>query len=277
MMLAKTEVTPTIDFTAIKEKQRATWGSGDYGRIGVTLQVSGEQLCESMDLRSGQSVLDVASGNGNATLAAARRFCQVLSTDYVDTWLEQSSRRAEAEGLNVQYQLADAEALPFADNSFDNVVSTFGVMFTPNQHKSASELIRVCKSNGKIGLANWTPEGFIGQLFKLIGSYIAPPAGVQSPALWGTRAFIDAQFEQHASQITYRSREFNFRYRSAQHWLQLFRTYYGPVHKAFSALSPDLAKQLEQDIIALIGRFNRAQDGTLVVPSEYLEIVVQKR
>ena len=277
MMLAKTEITPTIDFTAIKEKQRATWGSGDYGRIGVTLQVSGEQLCESMDLRSGQSVLDVASGNGNATLAAARRFCQVLSTDYVDTWLEQSSRRAEAEGLNVQYQLADAEALPFADNSFDNVVSTFGVMFTPNQHKSASELIRVCKSNGKIGLANWTPEGFIGQLFKLIGSYIAPPAGVQSPALWGTRAFIDAQFEQHASQITYRSREFNFRYRSAQHWLQLFRTYYGPVHKAFSALSPDLAKQLEQDIIALIGRFNRAQDGTLVVPSEYLEIVVQKR
>ena len=160
MMLAKTEVTPTIDFTAIKEKQRATWGSGDYGRIGVTLQVSGEQLCESMDLRSGQSVLDVASGNGNATLAAARRFCQVLSTDYVDTWLEQSSRRAEAEGLTVQYQLADAEALPFADNSFDNVVSTFGVMFTPNQHKSASELIRVCKSNGKIGLANWTPQGY---------------------------------------------------------------------------------------------------------------------
>lgn len=276
-MLATTEATPTIDFTAIKEKQRNTWGSGDYGRIGVTLQLSGEQLCESMDLRSGQSVLDVASGNGNATLAAARRFCQVLSTDYVDTLLAQSKRRADAEGLAVQYQLADAEALPFTDNSFDNVMSTFGVMFTPNQRQSAAELLRVCKPNGKIGLANWTPEGFIGQLFKLIGSYIAPPAGVQSPALWGTRAFIDAQFAPAASQITYRSREFNFRYRSAQHWVDLFRTYYGPVHKAFAALNVEQAMQLEQDIIALIGRFNRADDGSMVVPSEYLEIVVQKR
>lgn len=272
----KTEQTNDINFDAVKEKQRNTWGSGDYGRIGVTLQITGEQLCESMDLKSGESVLDIAGGNGNVTLAAARRFCNVVSTDYVETLLGQSKNRADAEGLDIHYQFADAEALPFANNSFDNVVSTFGVMFTPNQAQSASELIRVCKPNGKIGLANWTPEGFIGHVFKLIGSYIAPPAGVKSPALWGTRPFIDQQFEPHASQITYRSREFNFRYRSPQHFVDLFRTYYGPVHKAFAALDEERAQSLEKDMLQLIDQFNRDQSGGMVVPSEYLEVVVHK-
>ncbi|RDV29120.1 class I SAM-dependent methyltransferase [Alteromonas aestuariivivens] len=271
------QIVNEINYSAIKEKQRTTWGSGDYGRIGVTLQITGEQMCESLDVKSGESVLDVAAGNGNATLAAARRFCHVVSTDYVETLLEQSKLRAEAEGLEIDYQFADAEALPFADDTFDNVVSTFGVMFAPNQVQSAAELIRVCKPNGKIGLVNWTPEGFVGQLFKLIGSYVAPPVGVKSPALWGTRTFIDEQFEPHASEITYRVKEFNFRFCSPQHWIDLFRTYYGPVHKAFAALDEQQAANLESDIHQLIGRFNRSQGEAIVVPSEYLEIVVQKR
>lgn len=269
--------TNDVNFDAIKDKQRTTWGSGDYGRIGVTLQITGEQLCESMDLKAGESVLDIASGNGNATLAAARRFCNVVSTDYVESLLEQSKKRAEAEGLDIHYQFADAEALPFADHTFENVVSTFGVMFTPNQAQSASELLRVCKANGKIGLVNWTPEGFVGQVFKLIGKYITPPAGVKSPALWGTRAFIDAQFEPLASQITYRTRDFNFRYRSPQHWVDLFRSYYGPVHKAFAALDAERANNLESDLLQLIAQFNRDETGRMVVPSEYLEVVVQKQ
>ena len=266
----------SINIAAIKEKQRNTWGSGDYARIGVTLQITGEQLCESMDLRAGESVLDIAGGNGNASLAAARRFCNVVSTDYVESLLDQSKARAQAEGLDIRYQFADAEALPFADNQFDNVVSTFGVMFTPNQAQSASELIRVCQPGGKIGLANWTPEGFVGEVFKLISSYIAPPTGVNSPALWGTRAFIDTHFNQHASQITYRSREFNFRFQSPQHWVDLFRSYYGPVHKAFAALEPQQAQNMETDLLRLIAEFNRDNTGGMVVPSEYLEVVVNK-
>lgn len=267
----------TINFDAIKEKQQATWGSGDYGRIGVTLQITGEQLCESMDLRSGESVLDIAGGNGNATLAAARRFCSVVSTDYVESLLEQSKHRADAEGLDIHYQYADAENLPFENGSFDNVVSTLGVMFAPNQAKSAAELIRVCKPGGKIGMVNWTPEGFVGRVFKLIGSYIAPPAGIKSPALWGTRDFIDTHFGSSAEQITYRTREFNFRYRTPQHWVDLFRSYYGPVHKAFSALDSEKAASLEQDLLTLISEFNRDQRGGMIAPSEYLEVVVQKR
>ncbi|MBT1062330.1 methyltransferase domain-containing protein [Bowmanella sp. Y26] len=277
LSVTQPQTTNEINYSAVKEKQRATWGSGDYGRIGVTLQISGEQLCEAMDVKSGETVLDVAAGNGNVTLAAARRFCLVTSTDYVEALLEQSKKRAEAEGLDISYQFADAEDLPFDNNCFDNVVSTFGVMFTPNQCQSAAELMRVCKPGGKIGLANWTPEGFVGQLFKLIGSYVAPPAGVKSPALWGTRAFIDEQFGPQASEITYRTREFNFRFCSPQHWIDLFRTYYGPVHKAFGALDEAKAAQLEQDIHQLIARFDRGQGKGMVVPSEYLEIVVQKR
>ena len=268
-----TEDTP--DFEAIKTKQQATWGSGDYGRIGVTLQLTGESLVEAMDIRAGQTVLDVAAGNGNVTLAAARRFCKVVSTDYVDDLLKQSEARAQAEGFSVDYRVADAEALPFEDNQFDNVVSTFGVMFAPNQPQSASEMERVCRPGGKIGMANWTPEGFIGQLFKTIGKFVPPPAGVKSPALWGTQSFLEENFSD-ASDIAIIEKPHVFRYQSTDHWLDLFRTYYGPVHKAFGALDSEKAGQLDADIRALIESLNVATDGTMVVPSEYLEIVITK-
>jgi len=222
-------------------------------------------------------VLDVAAGNGNATLAAARRWCEVTSTDYVTALLERGRMRAEAEGLEIEFQQADAEVLPFGSNSFDVVVSTFGVMFTANQDKAAAELLRVCKPSGKIGLANWTPNGFIGQLFKTLGKHMPPPAGVKSPALWGTRVRIDEMFGPQAASIETLPREFMFRYRSAQHWLQVFKTYYGPLLKTFAALQPSAQQALHDDILALIARMNRSGDDTMVVPSEYLEVIVIKR
>ncbi|MDX1529702.1 MAG: class I SAM-dependent methyltransferase [Gammaproteobacteria bacterium] len=266
----------TPDYTAIKTKQRNTWGSGDYGRVGVTLQITGESLCEAMDIRSGQSVLDVAAGNGNASLAAARRFCKVVSTDYVPSLLDRSRVRAAAEHLAIEYQEADAEDLPFADASFDNVVSTFGVMFAPNQGKAASELVRVCREGGKIGLANWTPESFIGQLFKTVGRHVSPAPGVNSPASWGTEAFLNEHFGPKVSKIDVNKRQFNFRYHSPKHWLDIFGTYYGPTLKAFEALSEQTRPALRKDLEQLIGRFNRADDGTMVVPSDYLEVVITR-
>ncbi|MCE8016929.1 methyltransferase domain-containing protein [Halomonas sp. MCCC 1A17488] len=264
------------DYAAIKTKQQAVWGAGDYARIGVTLQVVGERLCEAMDLHAGQSVLDVAGGNGNASLAAARRFCKVVSTDYVEALLAKSARRAEAEGLAIDYQTADAENLPFGDATFDNVISTYGVMFTPNQAQAAAELCRVCRPGGKIGLANWTPAGFIGQLFKTVGRYVAPPAGVSSPAVWGTREFLDTHFGPHVQAIEAQPQHFTFRYQSPQHWLDVFSTYYGPTLKAFEALDDEAGQALRGEILTLIEAHNRATDGTMVVPSEYLEIVITR-
>jgi ubiquinone/menaquinone biosynthesis C-methylase UbiE len=261
---------------AIKARQHGAWSSGDYAIVGTTLQIVGEQLCEALDLRSGQKVLDVAAGNGNATLAAARRWCDVVSTDYVPSLLERGRARAAADGLSVTFQEADAEALPFANASFDAVVSTFGVMFTPNQDKAAAELMRVCRSGGKIGLANWTPEGYIGHLFKTLGKYLPPPAGVKSPALWGTRARITEMFGATAASIRVEPRHFMFRYRSPEHFVEVFRTYYGPTLKAFAALDDAGQRGLNDDLLALIGRMNRAEDGTMVVPSEYLEVIITK-
>lgn len=262
------------DYQAIKSKQQHVWGSGDYAKVGSTVQITGENLAESMNLSAGQSLLDVAAGNGNFTLAAARRFCKVVSTDYVETLLESGKRRADANGFAVDFQFADAEDLPFADNSFDNVASTFGVMFAPNQPKCAAEMIRVCRAGGKIGLANWTPESFIGQLFKVIGKHVAPPAGLSSPAQWGTESFIQQNFANSASDIQFRVRNYNFRYESVQHWLDVFRTYYGPIHKAFEALGTEQGKVLEEQILSLATEFNEAQDGSMCVPSSYAEIVV---
>ncbi len=261
------------DLAALKNRQQVAWSSGDYAVVGTTLQIVGEELCEALDLRAGQKVLDVAAGNGNVSLAAAHRWCDVISTDYVPSLLERGRARASAEGLTIKFKEADAEALPFADGTFDAVVSTFGVMFTPNQDQAAAELLRVCKSGGKIGLANWTPDGFIGQVFKTIGKYMPPPAGVKSPALWGTRGRLVEMFGLAAISIETEPRNFNFRYRSAGHFLDVFRTYYGPMLKAFAAL--DEAKQdgLKNDLHALIARMNKANDGTMVVPSEYLEVV----
>jgi ubiquinone/menaquinone biosynthesis C-methylase UbiE len=265
------------DLGAVKAKQQGTWSSGDYAVVGTTLQIVGEELCEAMDLRSGQKVLDVAAGNGNASLAAARRWCDVVATDYVPVLLERARERAAAERLDMQFQQADAEALPFQDASFDAVVSTFGVMFTPDQDRAAAELIRVCRSGGKIGMANWTPNGFIGQVFKTIGSHLPPPAGVKSPALWGTRQRITEMFGARAAWIEAESRNFVFRYRSPAHWLEVFRTFYGPTLKAFGALDAASQSKLADDLVAVIERFNRSGDGTMVVPSEYLEVVVTMR
>ncbi len=264
------------DYTAVKSRQQGAWASGDYGKVGVTLQVTGEMLCEAMDLRAGQSVLDVAAGNGNATLAAARRFCKVSSTDYVPALLEQSARHAAAEGFDIDFRAADAEDLPFADASFDNVVSTFGVMFTPDQRRAAAELVRVCKPGGKIGLANWTPEGFIGQLFKTIGRYVAPPPGVNSPAAWGTEDFLREAFAASTSRVDIAQRSFVFRYRSPVHWLEVFGTFYGPVLKVMENIDPARLKDFRAEVLELIGRFNHAEDGTMVVPSSYLEVVVTR-
>jgi ubiquinone/menaquinone biosynthesis C-methylase UbiE len=264
------------DLAVVKARQQGAWASGNYAVVGTTLQIVGERLCEALDLRGGQTVLDVAAGNGNATLAAARRWCNVTSTDYVPALLEQGRRRAEAEGLDVHFQAADAEALPFADGQFDVVVSTFGVMFTPDQDKAASEMLRVCRRDGRVGMANWTPDGFIGQLFKTIGLHVAPPTGVQPASLWGTPARLEELFEPAASLVT-KAQAFMFRYRSPAHWVEVFRDWYGPVHKAFGSLSPEGRAALETDLLELIARFNRAKDGTMVVPSDYLEVIATKR
>jgi ubiquinone/menaquinone biosynthesis C-methylase UbiE len=269
--------TTSADLAAIKARQKSAWSSGDYAIVGTTLQIVGEELCEALDLSSGSKVLDVAAGNGMVSLAAARRWCDVISTDYVPSLLERGRARASAEGLSIEFKEADAEALPFGDGAFDAVLSTFGVMFTPNQDKAAAELLRVCKSGGQIGLTNWTPDGFIGQMFKTIGKHLPPPAAAKSPLLWGTRARLTEMFEPKAAWIKTESRHFNFRYRSAQHFLDVFRTYYGPMLKAFSALETPQQNRLERDLYDLIARMNRAEDGTMVVPSEYLEVVIMKR
>lgn len=267
--------TPVVDLAAVKAKQQMAWGSGDYAIVGTTLQIVGEMLCEAVDLRSTERVLDVAAGNGNATLAAARRFAEVVSTDYVGALLERGKERAKADRLAVTFQEADAEALPFPDRSFDVVLSTFGVMFTPNQEQAAKEMLRVLKPGGRIGLANWTPEGFIGQLFKTIGKYVPPAAGVKSPALWGTKAHLDTLFA--GAEVAAKPRQFAFRYKSPAHWLEIFKGYYGPVLKAFAAVDPEMRIALEEDIMALMARFNSAKDGTLVAMGDYLEVVVTKK
>lgn len=265
------------DLAAIKVRQQAAWSSGDYAVVGTTLQIVGEELCETLDLNAGSKVLDVAAGNGMASLAAARRWCDVVSTDYVPSLLERGRARALAEGLTIEFKVADAEALPFTDDAFDAVVSTFGVMFTPNQDKAAAELMRVCKSGGQIGLTNWTPEGFIGQIFKTLGKYLPPPSAAKSPLLWGTRTRLTEMFGPAAAWVKTEPRHFNFRYRSAQHFIEVFKTYYGPVLKAFSALETAQQNRLERDLYELIARMNKADGESMVVPSEYLEVVIMKR
>ena len=265
------------DFTAIKTRQQATWSSGDYAVVGTTLQIVGEELAEAMDLRPGWKVLDIAAGNGNATLAAARRWCQVTSTDYVEALLMRGRRRAEADGLAVEFRHADAEALPFADASFDAVISTFGAMFAPDQSRVAAEMLRVTRPGGRIGLANWTPDGFIGQMFRLIGSFLPPPAGVKSPALWGTPEWIARAFGAQGTKTAAEPRYFRFRYRSPEHFLDVFRAYYGPTVKAFEALDEAGGKKLAQAILELIARLNTSGDETMLVAGEYLEVVVTRR
>ena len=273
--ISAAETLVTLD--AIKARQRTTWAAGDFGIVGTTLQIVGESLCEAIDLRSGSKVLDVAAGNGNCSLAAARRWCDVTSTDYVVSLLDDGRRRAEAERLPMQFQEADAEALPFGDAAFDAVLSSFGVMFAPNHARAASEMVRVCRSKGRIGLANWTPRGFIGQLFKVVGQHVPPPSALTPPSRWGVEDYLDQLFGASASDIHTTPRDFVFRYRSPQHWVDVFRAWYGPVLKAFEALPPDGQQRLEQDLLSLVHRFNRSGDATMVVPAEYLEVVIVRR
>lgn len=262
-------------YGAIKARQQAMWASGDFAVIGTTIQIVGELLCEGVDLRAGERVLDVAAGNGNATLAAARRFASVTSTDYVPALLERGRRRAEAEGLEVTFRPADAEALPYPAASFDVVLSTFGVMFAPDHERAAGELMRVCRRGGRIGLACWTPTGFLGQLFRVVGRHVPPIPGVRSPLLWGTDAHIQELFKGAAT-IEHTVRTFAFRYRSPEHWIEVFRAFYGPVHKAFAALDGEHQGALEADLLALLRQSDGGGAAGLVVPVEYLETVITR-
>jgi ubiquinone/menaquinone biosynthesis C-methylase UbiE len=266
-----------VDFAALKTRQQSAWGTGDYAVIGTTLQIVGESLAEACDLKTDERVLDVAAGNGNATLAAARRGCVVTSTDYVGSLLERGAERARADRLEVTFQTADAEALPFADASFDAAVSTFGVMFTPDHAKAAAEMVRVVRPGGRIGLANWSPDSLIGRMFKVLGRYVPPPAGVQPPSLWGTEAHLHTLFGGAAAAVQTTPRDFAFRYRSAAHFVDVFRTWYGPVNKAFAAQTPEKAADLAGELEELLNSLNRAGPGSLVVPSGYLEVVVTLR
>ena len=267
----------TVQLEAIKAKQQATWASGDFSVIGTTLQIVGESLCEAVDLRAGSRVLDVAAGNGNCSLAAARRFCDVMSTDYVPELLEDGRRRAVAERLSIVFEKADAEALPFGDESFDVVLSSFGVMFTPNHARAAQEMLRVCRRGGRIGLANWTPRGFIGRVFAVVNRHVSPPVGLTPPSRWGMEDHLEELFMVPASDVHTTYRDFVFRYHSPAHWVDVFRTWYGPVHKAFAGLSAVAQGQLERDLLALIAEFNTSGDSTMVVPAEYLEVVVVRK
>lgn len=282
MNLTQTATTPTlppanVDFTAIKQRQQVTWASGNYGTIGSRLQIVGESLAEAVDLRAGERVLDVAAGNGNATMAAARRFAHVTSTDYVPELLNQGAARAKANGLDITFETADAEALPFEDESFDVALSTFGIMFTPKQQQAANEFMRVVRSGGRIGMSNWTPEGFLGQLFRVIGKYIPAPAGLQSPMQWGSEPRIVEMFGPDAADIHCQRRIYNFRFQSAEHWIEVFRNYYGPIHKAYAALDEDRQAGLTEDLTELLERLNVGGSRSLVVPGEYMEIVITRK
>ncbi|HYH50792.1 MAG TPA: class I SAM-dependent methyltransferase, partial [Acidimicrobiia bacterium] len=260
------------DLDVIKQRQQATWASGDYAVIGTTLQIVGESLCEAVDPSAGWRVLDVAAGNGNAALAAARRGCDVTATDYVKELLELARRRADAEGLPLATEAADAENLPYDDGSFDAVLSTFGVMFTPNPEQSAGELLRVCRSGGRIGLANWTPDGFVGRMFKLVGQHVPPPAGVPSPLAWGTADRV-GELLGGGADVSSTVRQFTFRYRSAEDWFETFKTYYGPLVRAWAALDDAGQQSLRDQLVTLAHGANRDTRGALTVPSDYLEVV----
>ena len=271
-----TEVLTPEYLETVKGRQQATWASGNYAVIGTTLQIVGESLCEAVDVAAGSQVLDVAAGNGNASLAAARRGATVTASDYVGELLEGAARRAATEGLPLTTEVADAENLPYEDASFDTVLSTFGVMFVPNPQRAAEEMLRVCRPGGRIGLTNWTPEGFIGQMFKIVGAHVPPPAGVQSPVLWGTEDHLQELLGDGADvQVT--RKHFTFRYRSAEDFFETFRDYYGPTFKAWGALDEAGQASFREQLVALADGANRSTGGDLAVDSEYLEVVATRR
>ncbi len=267
----------TPDLVEIKERQQRAWASGDYALFGATLLIMSELLCEAVDLRSGQRVLDVATGSGNTALAAARRFCEVTGVDYVPALLERGRERAAAERLEIAFRDGDAEKIPFADASFDVVLSTVGVMFAPDQEKAADELLRVCRPGGKIGLASWTPDGFAGEMPKVFARYVPPPPGLEPPALWGTEERVRELLGGGIGDLKGVRRTFVFRYRSVDHYMEVLQTHLGPTREAFRSLDSAGRDDLLGDLADLVNRYNRSGDETMVVPSDYLEVMAIRR
>jgi len=267
----------TTNLAPVKEGQQKTWSTGNYARIGNPLVIMGELLCEAVDIRSGQKVLDVATGSGNTAISAARRFCETTGLDYVPELIEQAKERARAEHLDVAFDVGDAENLPYPEASFDVVLSTVGVMFTPDQEKAAQELLRVCRPGGKIGLANWVPDGYIGNMFRTVGKHFPPPPGIKPPALWGTEERLQELLGDGVSSLDTTRRTYTFRYHSAEHFIGHFRSYYGPMHRAFDSLDEEEREALERDLEELIGDWNVSGDETAILPSDYLEVVAVRR
>jgi ubiquinone/menaquinone biosynthesis C-methylase UbiE len=272
-----TDQSQAPSLSSIKDRQQKTWTSGNYARIGNTLVIMGELLCEAVNLRAGDKVLDVATGSGNTAISAARRFCAVTGIDYVPELVEQARKRTEVESLEVTFDVGDAEDLPYPDASFDVVLSTLGVMFAPDQEKAAGELLRVCRPGGRIGLANWTPEGFIGNMFRTMGKHVPPPPGIKPPPLWGTEERLRELLGEGVASLEMRKRSYTWRYPSAGHFVEYFRSYYGPTLKAFDSLGKDGQEALAEDLEELLEQWNTSGDATIIVPSDYLEVVAIRR
>ncbi len=266
-----------LDLAAVKERQQRAWASGDYATFGSALLIMSELLCEAVDLRPGQKILDVATGSGNTALAASRRFCEVTGIDYVPALLERGRERAAAERLEVAFREGDAENIPFPDASFDVVLSTIGVMFAPDQKKAAGELLRVCRSGGKIGLANWTPDSFAAEMPRVFAKYVPPPLGLKSPALWGREEHVRELLGNGIRDLRTVRRSFVFRYRSVRHYLEVLQTCLGPTRESFRSLDPVEQENLAGDLTDLVNRYNRSGDETMAVPSDYLEVVAIRR
>lgn len=266
--------TITPDFSAITLRQQGVWASGDYAAVAARIPLISELLCDAADLSSVDRVLDVAGGSGNTALAAARCGSEVVSVDYVPSLLERARARSAAEGLSVKYVEADVQALPFADDSFDAVVSALGVMFAPDHRTAADEMLRVCRSGGTIALANWTPQGFIGGLLRTVGAHVPPPAGVSSPTLWGTEEHVRELMGGDVAEMSVRRREYTFRFDSPRHFTTFFRENYGPTRAAFRSLGADGERALAEDIDDLVRRHDRRNGvGPVAIPADYLEIV----